>query len=99
VFSPVDYETEFQEGFTDKNGCFAFFPDTSGTWQIKVDDGMGHLLKVNLDIGETLVPDRENGRSHLSRFYRALIGVSLIFGIFGVATLLLRHRHSNGHGV
>ncbi|MFT5730559.1 MAG: nickel transport protein [Desulforhopalus sp.] len=34
VWSPDDAEIEFQNGRTDKNGRFSFFPDVPGIWRV-----------------------------------------------------------------
>ncbi|MCK5850178.1 MAG: hypothetical protein KAH23_04625 [Kiritimatiellae bacterium] len=88
VFAPGDSKTEFQTGMTDKNGRFLFFPDTTGTWHIVVDDGMGHLMKVDIDIGETSDAQKQRP-AQLSRFSGAIVGISLIFGLFGISTIFL----------
>lgn len=41
---------EFQKGKTDKNGNFCFYPDQTGKWMVTVDDGLGHLGKVDVTI-------------------------------------------------
>lgn len=43
-------KTGFQEGNTDKNGTFCFFPDKTGTWVVTVDDGMGHKKKTEITL-------------------------------------------------
>lgn len=88
VFSPLDNETEFQQGSTDKNGRFTFFPDSAGTWHVTVDDGMGHALSENIEIKKGMKVVKDNGRK-FSRFHGAIIGVSIIFGIFGVSSCFL----------
>ena len=50
VYGPSDGKVEFQNGRTDRNGRFAFFPDEEGTWRIEVNDGMGHLMKADIDV-------------------------------------------------
>jgi nickel transport protein len=42
VFGPDNDDIEFQNGRTDQNGRFAFYPETPGTWRLVVNDGMGH---------------------------------------------------------
>ena len=79
----------FQSGRTDRNGRFSFFPDTPGDWKVVVDDEMGHLLELNVPVDETLVfHDKqqrgEAGQASLSRYQKALIGISIIFGISGI---------------
>ncbi len=78
----------FQSGRTDRNGRFCFFPDGPGDWEMIVDDEIGHRLKVMVPVDEAkeLKKDQQAGgsaESSLSRYERALMGISIIFGIFG----------------
>lgn len=89
IFSPTDGETEFQQGLTDKNGRFVFYPDIKGRWKIVVDDGMGHRLEIMVAVDEAmkLKRDQQAGRSaetSLSQYERAIVGISIIFGISGI---------------
>ena len=78
----------FQSGRTDKNGRFCFFPDTPGEWKVVVDDEIGHRLEVKVPVDETmnLKTDQDPGRSesNLTKYEKALMGISIIFGIFGI---------------
>lgn len=79
----------FQSGRTDRNGRFCFFPDASGDWQVVVDDEMGHRLEVTVPVDETIAIQanqerEETAGSYLSRYEKALMGISIIFGISGV---------------
>ena len=85
VFSPKDPETEFQSGVTDKNGRFMFFPDTTGTWRVIVDDGMGHLLTAEVQAGPNKLAG--GGDTRVSRLTGGIVGVSVIFGLFGIYCL------------
>ena len=78
----------FQSGRTDRNGRFCFYPDGPGDWKVIVDDEMGHRLEVMVPVDETLTLQANQHRgvadeSSLSRYERALMGISIIFGIFG----------------
>ena len=75
----------FQSGRTDRNGCFCFFPDTPGTWKVIVEDEMGHRLELQFPINKRMKL-KQNVPKHklLPIFIRALMGLSFIFGIFGV---------------
>jgi len=80
----------FQSGRTDRNGRFIFYPDKMGDWKVVVNDGMGHrlALKTNIDKGLNLKKTKEQAKgiteSSLSRYERALLGISIIFGISGI---------------
>jgi len=89
----------FQSGRTDRNGRFCFFPDGQGNWEVIVDDEMGHRLEVivPVDGAKELKKDQQTGgsaESSLSRYERALMGISIIFGVFG--TILGCRGYKNG---
>jgi len=82
-------ELSFQSGRTDRNGRFCFFPDAAGDWKVFVDDEMGHRLEVTVPVNETLTLQTngqrgEAGQGSLSRYQKALIGISTLFGISGI---------------
>ncbi len=79
----------FQNGRTDRNGRFCFFPDAAGEWNVLVDDEMGHRLEVNVPVDEELVWQEdqqrgEAGKTALSKYEKALMGICIIFGVFGI---------------
>ena len=79
----------FQSGRTDRNGRFCFFPDKQGKWKLVVNDEMGHRLEVTVPVDETMAlqADRQLGNgavSSYSRYQKAIMGISIIFGIFGI---------------
>lgn len=85
VFRPGEPGEAFQVGSADPMGRFAFVPDTSGTWTATVDDGMGHMARAEIAIGQdeiTAGPTPISGRLR-----GAIVGVAVIFGIFGVVAL------------
>ena len=74
---------------TDRNGRFCFFPDIPGEWKLVVNDEMGHRLEVRVSVDESMAlqADQEGGnigQGRLSRLERAVIGISIIFGISGI---------------
>jgi len=82
-------ELTFQSGRTDRNGRFCFFPDAAGDWKVFVDDEMGHRLEVTVPVNETLTLQTngqrgEAGQGSLSRYQKALIGISTLLGISGI---------------
>jgi nickel transport protein len=88
VLAP-DSNVKFQSGRTDRNGRFCFFPDVSGNWKVVVDDEMGHRLEVTVPLDEAMAlqanPENVNsGRGFLTRYQKAVMGVSIIFGISGI---------------
>ena len=79
----------FQSGRTDKNGRFCFFPDMPGDWKVVVDDEIGHRLEVTVPVNESkeLMTKQQTGGSagsFISRYEKAIMGISIIFGISGI---------------
>jgi len=83
VFSPLDKEKEFQQGYTDKNGRLFFCPDVKGIWKIEVNDGLGHGEIIEIPVNEDLKIETKEGVS-LTKFHKILIGVSIIIGLTGI---------------
>jgi len=84
-------ELPFQVGRTDAHGRLVFLPDRAGTWRVKVfsEDGHGVDLSVSTDAHGAIEQDH---RSLSERPLRLLVGVSIVFGIFGVVSLLARRK-------
>lgn len=85
VFAPEE-DTEFQKGRTDRNGRFSFYPDRPGKWQIVINDGNGHGIVADVEVGK----DFRISSSMQTSFpfaLKLLVGLSIIFGIFGVLSL------------
>ncbi len=91
----------FQTGRTDRNGRFCFFPDISGEWKVTVDDEMGHRLLVKVPIkeeaqGAIVVSNGDRPcREYLSKYSRAIMGVSIIFGLAGISIWYKSRRKYN----
>ncbi len=89
MISAPGAEVIFQSGRTDRNGRFCFFPDVAGDWKVVVDDGIGHRVEMAVPVSNALElkSQQQNGgqiKSPLSRYERALMGISIIFGISGI---------------
>jgi len=96
VFGPGNSETPFLKGSTDRHGHFAFVPDQPGQWQVRVDDGMGHVVSIPADVDEHGLCVADSAGE--SRLTRSLVGIGAILGIFGGASLFLSLRHRvHGH--
>jgi len=87
IFSPAS-KIPFQSGRTDKNGRFCFFPDTPGKWKIVVDDEIGHRLELQISVNKKLkVSWQVRKHEEFSIPVKILVGISFIFGIFGILSL------------
>lgn len=83
-------DTPFQKGRTDRNGMFMFRPDQKGLWQIVVRDGMGHRLSLERELtdlkgGYHAAKPAETVSRKTSRPQGIITGMSIIFGLFGIA--------------
>jgi nickel transport protein len=58
IITAPNSEKLFQTGKTDKNGRFAFCPDTPGPWRVVVDDETGHRLNLKMDVDEDRIAGR-----------------------------------------
>jgi nickel transport protein len=91
VFRPGDDREPYVTGSTDPHGRFAFVPDTTGAWKVTVDDGMGHSATADLIVAPDGVPAVGGGHTP-DRIRGTLVGVAVIFGLFGLLSLLYRRR-------
>ncbi len=82
IFSPFDATIEYQNGRTDKNGCFSFLPDKSGVWKIVIDDGMGHGVVTEIPVKDGIKIDSVH--HGYPRWLKLVTGISIIFGLNGI---------------
>ena len=80
----------FQTGRTDRNGRFLFLPDKPGEWKVVVNDEMGHrvALKTTIDKSINLTEkgdqtDTNGDHGFILKYEKALMGITIIFGICG----------------
>ena len=91
-------ELPFQLGRTDKNGRFCFLPDATGEWKVLVSDGMGHALELRVTVGGVATPqagaagENQKGIMALPRYQKAMLGICVLFGIFGAWALFRPRR-------
>jgi nickel transport protein len=84
-------ETPFQVGRTDARGRVVFVPDRAGTWRVKAFSEDGHGADLSLTTGaQGAIESAE--RSLFERYSRLVVGVSIIFGIFGLVGLFARKK-------
>ena len=91
VFSPDNQDVEYQNGRTDQNGRFAFCPETSGKWRIKVNDGMGHAVRAEIPVdfpktGNGAIKELANKNTPAaggaSKWIKLILGVSIVLNLF-----------------
>ena len=103
LYGPSDDSIEYQNGRTDRNGRFAFLPDREGTWRVEVGDGMGHLMKAEIDVKnpeKVETPTEESpvavdaARPGIPMPWKAALGLSLIANLSLLAYVWKRKHPS-----
>ena len=82
-------EIPFQVGRTDIQGRVVFIPDRAGTWRVKAFSEDGHGADLSFTTGAKNDIHDAN-QPFLERHLRIIAGVSVIFGVFGLASLFAR---------
>ena len=72
----------FQEGLTDREGRFVFFPATSGVWRVAVDDGMGHAVEVDLPFQVAAASEASPARTRATKSTALVTGIAVIWALF-----------------
>lgn len=84
-------EIPFQVGRTDARGRLVFLPDRAGAWRVKVFSEDGHGVDISITTDAQGGVEGATG-PRLDRHLRIIVGVALIFGIFGLISLFVRRR-------
>lgn len=91
VFSPENNEVEYQNGRTDQNGRFVFYPEMPGKWRIKVNDGMGHAVQAEIpvdspEIGTEAIKGLADKKTApagtASKWLKIMLGLSIVLNFF-----------------
>lgn len=48
IYGPTDGDVEYQNGRTDRNGYFAFYPNAAGVWLVTVADEKDHTASARI---------------------------------------------------
>jgi nickel transport protein len=84
IYSPDGGQIEYQNGRTDKNGCFAFLPDRPGEWNITIVDGMGHRIQTEFVADEASeIRKKQDTGGPFPKWQGIVTGLGLILGISG----------------
>ncbi len=86
----------FQKGRTDADGRFCFYPRQAGTYQIKAADGMGHALELSVEADAGKAPEVKTPSDcqDTADWQKVLMGISLLFGLFGLLAMFRKRRES-----
>jgi hypothetical protein len=101
VYSPENGRAAYQTGRTDEYGRVSFVPAVSGDWRVEVRDAEGHRAEAVVTFAPGPDENAENYDGAVSGvstpeggelFFRALLGVSLIFNAAALAVTARRKR-------
>ncbi len=84
IFSPENADSPYQIGVTDLQGVFAFVPSGAGEWRVVVDDGYGHRADQSIPVDWADAASGGNSSAARSTADKAIVGVSIIFGLTGL---------------
>ncbi|MTW22285.1 hypothetical protein [Allochromatium palmeri] len=89
VYRPAE-SVPFLVGRTDANGRLAFVPDRSGDWRVRTFSEDGH----GGDFTVAATPDSDSSApsAGLSTVAALAVGLSVIFGLFGIWSVFVRKR-------
>ena len=89
VYRPAE-TVPFLAGRTDANGRLAFVPDRSGDWRVRAFSEDGH----GGDFTVAAAPDGASSApsAGLGTIAGIVLGLAVIFGIFGIWSLFIRGR-------
>ncbi|HEY7725184.1 MAG TPA: hypothetical protein VH880_07615 [Anaeromyxobacteraceae bacterium] len=94
IYAPSDPRIPHQKGRTDRQGWLAFVPDAPGRWRVKVVDGSGHGLEVEVDAAEPAPPAGGATTSAAAFVFRPLVGLAAIGAVFFVLIAVHRRRRT-----
>ena len=95
VFSPNDAKIPYQKGRTDRSGYLAFVPDAPGRWRVKITDGTGHGLDLEVSSALPLSTDDSGGSLASWAFVaRPMLGAVLVAVIFAGLVVFYRRKGS-----
>ena len=80
-----------QVGRSDLHGRIAFVPSRSGQWRLRAFSEDGHGVDFTFD-ADTVASVRHIATAPLSQGAKILIGLAILFGLFGVLSLVYRSR-------
>ena len=105
VFSPTDDKAEYQAGFADGDGRFAFVPNAAGDWRVVAMDGMGHRAEAvvshaaavgGVSKSQAAHDPVSDGRLEIPTVWKIVLGLSLILNLGGLAQWAMQRLRRNG---
>jgi len=96
IYGPGDTEP-YQIGRTNRAGFLSFLPDRPGIWKIKVLGESSHGFHgITFDVKVDKAFNLESFEKPLvAKHTKMMVGVSVIFGLFGIISLYLSRKRKN----
>jgi nickel transport protein len=85
-------EIPFQTGRSDALGRIVFVPDRQGSWRIRAFSEDGHGVDFTIEAGPQDTATAAAGKSGSNRYAKIVLGLVIIFGVFGSVSVFLRRR-------
>jgi nickel transport protein len=98
VRAPGAGEDVYPGGTTDARGVFTFLPQTNGRWTVTVEDGVGHRADVYVDVDAGVLTPAATNRPGEHRLAGMVVGVSVLFGCFGLYGMWTGRRRNQVAG-
>ena len=93
ALTPAGLETPQQVGNTDAQGRIAFVPGSVEKWRLQATSADGHGVNLDFSAPATQASSVAAATDLAApRWLLAVLGLSLIFGIFGLIQLLTRKK-------
>lgn len=96
IYGPGDTEP-YQIGRTNRAGFLSFLPDRAGIWKIKILGESSHGFHgITIDLKVDKAFELESFEKPLvAKYTKVIVGISVIFGLFGIISLYLSRRKKN----
>lgn len=89
---PAGQETPVQVGNTDAAGRVAFVPGATQRWRLQATSADGHGVNLEFVAPAAATAAVAAPPPETPRWQTAAFGMALIFGLFGLVQLFVRHR-------
>jgi len=88
---PPNKDIPYQVGRTNAESKIVFIPNQKGVWKIKAfsQDGHGKIITINVD---KILQQKNVQASTIAQFIKPLVGLVVIFAIFGFIYLFKRRK-------
>jgi nickel transport protein len=92
---PAGQETPVQVGNTDAAGRVAFVPGATRKWRLQASSADGHGVNLEFAAPDTSGAAATTAATAPARWQLAAFGLALLFGVFGLVQLFVRHGKKN----